>query len=432
LYAFSSPDYGCFRFRTFDALTPKKVPLNLKLITAKILHKCSMPINYQEVYTQIKRIGAGAQERRKRKEEAQASARDLLAYYDSKLDELRSKVELARQADANIRCAVPLPSGGPLAASHPAPASVIRATLVAADGSQIVPNRHEALQYYVINVGAIAVQIGSGNTPQVETDTELRLLDEFDDTYFSDSQVALQRDVAERKKLLEMSERYSGTVIALTEGQLELWGAIDNENAREFEKSLNDYLHTLEEMRRRRIITGGYVDKPAANWVVRLLEIAGTPQDELKNIRKNHMLAGVTDLWLFGQILGEHERSAVFALQAKSAEKYEGALAIHFFYINVGDAKHPKIARVDVPLWVAEDPSMLDALHSVLVGQSRIMGHAPFPYTLHRAHEIAVVTHLEKEEIDRLLSRDILSSGGEPGEKSGKQSAKDLPGRTRR
>jgi hypothetical protein len=388
-----------------------------------------MPINYQEIYTQIKQIGQGAQERKKRKEEAQEHAQALLASFNSELDALRSKVDAAKEADSNIRCAVPRTEN--LASSHPVPASV-PVTLIAADGSQIVPNRHDALQYYVINVGAIAMQIGSGNTPEVETDTELRVLDEFDDTFFSDSQVALQRDVAERKKLLEMAENYSGTIIALTEGQLELWGSVDNENAREFEKSLQDYLNVLEQLHRKQIIAGGYVDKPGANWFVKLLEIAGTPADELKNVRKQRLLAGVTDLWLFSQILGEHERSAVFALQAKSAEKYKGALAIHFFYINVGDKKHPKIARVDVPLWVAENPSMLNALHAVLVEQSKIMGRAPFPYLLHRAHEIAVVTHREKEEIDRLLSRDILSNGGELGEKSGKQTAKDLQGRTRR
>ncbi|MDP1547768.1 MAG: DNA double-strand break repair nuclease NurA [Anaerolineales bacterium] len=389
-----------------------------------------MPINYQQTYQQIKEIGARSQERQEKKAEAQELAQNLLASFNSELDALRSKVDSAKEADSNIRCAVPL--NETLASSHPTPDSVIQATLIAADGSQIVPNRHDPLQYYVINVGAIAMQIGSGNTPEVETDTELRVLDEFDDTFFSDSQVALQRDVAERKKLLEMAENYSGTIIALTEGQLELWGSVDNENAREFEKSLQDYLNVLEQLRRKQIIAGGYVDKPGANWFVKLLEIAGTPVDELKNVRKNRLLAGVTDLWLFSQILGKHERSAVFALQAKSAEKYKGGLAIHFFYINVGDKKHPKIARVDVPLWVAENPSMLSALHAVLVEQSRIMGKAPFPYLLHRAHEIAIVTHREKEEIDRMLSRDILSSGGELGEKSGKQSAKDLQGRTRR
>jgi len=389
-----------------------------------------MPINYQEIYTQIKEVGKGAKERRKKKEEAQEQAKMLLETYSSQLDFLRTKVDSAKQADANIRCAVPRMEN--LGSSHPMPATTTQATLIAADGSQIVPNRHEPLQYYVVNVGAIAMQIGSGNAPEIVTTTELHTLDEFDDTFFSDSQVALQRDVAERKKLLEMAKKYSGTVIALTEGQLELWGSVDNENAKDFAKSLQDYLNALEAMQQKQIITGGYVDKPGANWFVKLLEIAATPADELQNVRKNHLLAGVTDLWLFSQLLGEHERSAVFALQAKSAEKYKGGLAIHFFYLNVGDKKHPKIARVDVPLWVAENPEMLNALHSVLVEQSKMMGKAPFPYLLHRAHEIAIVTHREKEEIDQLLSRDILSSGGELAEKSGKQTAKDLKGRTRR
>lgn len=389
-----------------------------------------MPINYQQAYECIKENGAKSEERKKRKEEAQELAHNLLASFNSELDALRSKVDSAKTADSNIRCAVPLTEN--LASSHPVPDSPTQVTVIAADGSQIVPNRHEPFQYYVINVGAIAMQIGSGNQSEVETNTELHVLDEFDDTFFSDSQVALQRDVAERKKLLEMAERYSGAVIALTEGQLELWGSVDNENAKEFEKSLQDYLHALELMQHKEIVTCGYVDKPGANWFVKLLEIAGTPADELKNVRKNRLLAGVTDLWMFSQLLGEHERSAVFALKAKSAEKYKGGLSIHFFYLNVGDKKHPKIARVDVPLWVAENPSMLNALHSVLIAQTKIMGKAPFPYLLHRAHEIAVVTHREKEEIDRLLSRNILSSGGTLGEKSGKQTAKDSQGRTRR
>lgn len=389
-----------------------------------------MPINYQEIYTLIKEVGKGAKERRKKKEEAQELAQKLLETYSSKLDFLHSKVDSAKAADANIRCAVPLDEA--LGSHYPVPDSV-PATLVAADGSQIVPNRHEAIQYYVINVGAIAMQMGSGNTPDVETDTELKVLDDFDDTHFSDSQVALMRDVAERKKLLEMAEKFSGTIIALTEGQLELWGAVDPENSREFEKNLQDYLDALDAMHNKGIIAGGYVDKPSANWFIKLLEIAATPQDELKNVRKNRLLAGATDYWMFSQILGEYERSSVFALQAKSAEKYRGALGIHFFYLNVGSAKYPKIARVDVPQWVAANPSMLNALHAALIEQSRIMGNKQqFPYILHRAHEIAVVTHREKEEIDQMLSRELLSSGGEIGEKSGKQSAKDLQGRTRR
>ena len=389
-----------------------------------------MPVNYQDLYTRIKAIGAGAKERRKKKEDAQAQARDLLAYFDARLDLLRAKVDSAKTADANIRCAYPLDEN--LASSYPPPDSVKEATVIAADGSQIVPNRHDALQYYVINIGAIVMQVGSGNTPEVFTDTELHMLDEFEDTFFSDSQVALQRDTAERKKLLEVARRYSGTIIALTEGQLELWGATDSDNSKDFEKSLKDYIDTLKEMEKQKVITSGYVDKPGANWVVRLLEVAMIPQDELPNLKKYHPFPGVTDLWLFSRILGKHERSAIFKLQAKSAEKYTGAISIHFFYINVGDEKKPKIARVDVPLWVVNNKEALNNLHGTLIEQSKIMGNEPFPYLLHRAHEIAVVTHKDKEEIDQMLAIEIRNSGGEVGEKSGKQSAKDLPGKTKR
>ena len=386
-----------------------------------------MPINYQEIYTQIKEIGKNAPERRKKKEDRQASARELLNFYDSKLDELRSKVGSAKQADANIRCAHPLNEN--LASHYPPPASIIQATLIAADGSQILPNRHDAIQYYVINVGTIAMQVGSGNAPEIYADTHLRLLDEFEDTFFSESQVALQRDIAERKKLLEVAKKYSGTIIALTEGQLELWGANDSDNSRDFEKGLQDYLDTLKEMEAQQVITSGYVDKPGANWVVRLLEIASIPQNELNNLKKYHPLIGATDLWLFSQLLGRHERSALFALQAKSAEKYKDSISIHFFYLNVGDEKKPKIARVDVPLWVAANKEALDNLHSALVEQSKIMGNAPFPYLLHRAHEIAVVTHQEKEQVNQMLALEIRNNEGELGEISGKQSAKKLTGR---
>ncbi len=384
-----------------------------------------MPVDYQQIFEKIREIGAGARERRKTLDERRTKARDLLQHYDSELDFLRDKVDSAKAADANIRCALPLNEA--LASSHPPPASVKEATLIAADGSQIVPNRHDAIQYYVINVGAIAMQVGSGNAPEIFTDTELHMLDEFEDTFFSDSQVALQRDVAERKKLLEVSKKYSGTIIALTEGQLELWGAVDSDNSRDFEKSLQDYLDALKELEQQQVITSGYVDKPGANWVVRLLEVATIPQNELNNLKKYHPLAGVTDLWLFSQILGKHERSAIFALQAKSAEKYKDSLSIHFFYLNVGDEREPKIARVDVPLWVVNDNETLKNLHCALIEQAMIMGNEPFPYLLHRAHEIAVVTHRDKEEIDQMLALAIRNNGGEVGKISGKQSAKNLP-----
>ncbi|MGB7873688.1 MAG: DNA double-strand break repair nuclease NurA [Anaerolineales bacterium] len=390
-----------------------------------------MAIDFQQIYTKIKEIGIGARERKETLEKRRAKARELLNTYSSELVMLISIVTAAKQIDPNIRCALPL--NEPLASFYPLPPnSVEEATLIAADGSQIFPDRHNQVQYYVINVGAIAMQIGSGKTPEIFTDTKLHFLDEFDDTYFSESQIALQRDVAERKKLLEISEKFSGSIVALTEGQLELWGATDNENRTEFEKSLQDYLDVLDALKQNGIITSGYVDKPGANWVTRLLEIASTPKDKLDSIKKHRPLLGVTDRWLFSQFLPAEARSAVFALQAKSVETYTGSLAIHFFYLNVGDKNKPSIVRVDIPFWVANDLNVLNTLHKMLIVQAKILGHKPFPYLLHRAHEIAVVTHQEKYQIDQMLVAEIRNNNGELDEISAKKSAKDLPGRTRR
>jgi len=387
-----------------------------------------MSLDFQQVYAKIKEIGQTLQQRKEVLEKRREQARALMIIYADALDTLRNKVEEAKQADPNTRCALPVADG--LNARIAPPPLPQQATLIAADGSQINPDRHAATHYYVINVGAIAMQVGSGKIPEVFTDTQLHMLDEFEDTFFSDSQVALQRDVAERKKLLEIAKNYSGIIIALTEGQLELWGAIDTNNAGEYEKSLQDYIDSLRELEKREVITSGYVDKPGANWLVRLLEIATIPQNELNNLRKYHPLAGVTDRWLFEQILGKHERSAIFALQARSAEKYTDTMAIHFFYLNVGDEKKPAIARVDIPAWVANSQEAVNNLHIALIEQTKLMSNKPFPYLLHRAHEIAVVTHQEKEQVDQMLIHTIRNNGGEIGEVSGKQSAKNLPGRT--
>jgi len=87
---------------------------------------------------------------------------------------------------------------------------------------------------------------------------------------------------------------------------------------------------------------------------------------------------------------------------------------------------------VDVPLWVVQNKEALDMLHCALIEQTQIMSHKPFPYLLHRAHETAVVSMREKEQVDQMLALAIRNNGGEMGEISGKQSAKNLPGRIRR
>jgi hypothetical protein len=84
---------------------------------------------------------------------------------------------------------------------------------------------------------------------------------------------------------------------------------------------------------------------------------------------------------------------------------------------------------VEIPAWVAEDESKLDMLQAALIGQCRALGARPYPYILHRAHEIAVVKNEEKQQVEQMLVLGLRKAGVDVDEVSSKQSAKDLPGK---
>ncbi len=404
-----------------------------------------MPINYQEIYTQIKQVGQGAKERRKKKEEAQELAQRLLETYSSELDALRSKVDSARQADANIRCAVPLDEALASRFAYPVPASSpqgdsVPATLIAADGSQAIADRHSPVQFCVINVGAISMKPDSGETPAVEVESELFFGDAIEENGLTtDGGVALRRDLAERSVIEKMSKGMKGSVVSFTDGTLEIFRAKDIDNANMYRNTVDKYISVLSRLQGRGIISAGYIDKPSSSLVVKLLELTQiTIPEEMEKLRNAPPLKYVTDRWLFGynnklfQLLPPGHRSAVFKIQSTSEKSYRGVLELHFFYLNVGTEGHPWPVRVEIPRWVVDDKKQLDLLHAVLVDQCRMMGSKPYPYLLHRAHETAVVKNEEKQQIEQMLSLELRRNNEDVEEGSNKQSAKDLKGRTRR
>ena len=393
-----------------------------------------MAIDFQQIYERIKEIGKNAQERQKGLDEKRAKARELFNEYADDVDGLRKKVDTALLQDANIRCAYPLDES--LDTRVPTPALAMDATLIAADGSQVIPDRHAAIQFGLVNVGAIAMQLNSGETPHIFTDSTLfygdELLTEYG-TALSEGTIALRRDLAERTKLAELAKLYPAPVITFTDGPIELWGNKDPQNVKSYEASLMEYKGALSRLQDNDVVTAGYVDKPGANLVVRLLEIMQAPADKLDKLKAYHPLLGVSDLWLFGErhnpLLQPGERSAVFALQSKSKMIYKGVLGLNFFYLNVGTAGHPYPGRVEIPKWVADDPRKLDNLHAALIQQCRILGHKPYPYLLHRSHEVAVVSFDEKRQVEQMLDLELRKNNAEIGEQSGKQATKDISSR---
>jgi NurA domain len=393
-----------------------------------------MPVDYQQVHARIKEIGAGARERRKTLDERRKKARDLLLTYANQLDVLRAKVDSAKAVDANIRCAYPVNES--LASHYPITDPANDVTIIAADGSQINPDRHAAILYSLINIGVIILKLGSGTAPEVKTYTDLKYGDDLYTNHgmMTEDMVALGRDLSERKKLLELGLQYPKPVITFTDGPIELWGA-EGSATEDYRRNREEHIRILSQLQSENIITAGYIDKPAADLVTRLLEISQIQENEMRTVRDVHTLRGVTDRWLFGEegnsLLKKGERSAIFIIQSSSRNHYTGNLEIHFFYLNVGTDGHPWIVRVEIPAWVADDKEKVNLLQASLLEQCEIMGAKPYPYLLHRAHEIAVVKQEEQQQIEQILAQELRNQDEEVGDGSYKQSAKDLKGRTK-
>jgi hypothetical protein len=137
------------------------------------------------------------------------------------------------------------------------------------------------------------------------------------------------------------------------------------------------------------------------------------------------------DIHLYRELLEPGERSAVFAIQSKFSKAYPDEIAPHFFYLNVGHQDNSWLARVEIPAWVAENEKMLNNLHAVLIHQCKITGGRPYPYLLHRAHEVAVVSKQDQQQVTQMILLELRRRGMDVEGMSAKQAAKELASRTR-
>jgi hypothetical protein len=390
-----------------------------------------MSLDFLQVSQQVKRLGEKAIQHQHDLKTKLVETRELLEGCATNIELLQHKVqEVVRNYDQTLRCALPVQEA--LNAHYPLPPLPEQATLIAADGSQIFADRHAEVEYSLVNTGAIWMRYGSAEAPITSIQSQLIYAEQLEG--MSDDRLSLQRDLAERARLLELASQAPSPVITLTDGPLELWTTTLEEGrvAGEFKKSLDIYLGVLHQLREIKATTAGYVDKPGADLVVRLLEVAKTEADDLAEMRKYHPFKGVTDIELYRNLLPPGERSAIFGLQSRSSKPYQGELGLHFFYLNVGRDEHPYLARVEVPAWVVENSDMLNNLHAVLVSQCRMIGARAYPYLLHRAHETALVSLDDKEQVTQMIVNELRKRGLEVPGSSAKQYNKDVSGnRTR-
>ena len=389
-----------------------------------------MPVNYLEIRSQIAEMGKNAIQYEKQRLNLREQAQNTLKEFADQIELLRETVDKAVEINSRLRCAVPVNESLTLSASPGSHAEAY--TLLAADGSQVNPSRHEAIQFGVINVGAIHMYPGQPETPQEFTRTRLLCHDDLYTSHgpLTEGDVALIRDLNERMILAELAEGDNLPVIALTDGPLEPY--FEAKESPESRRLFRDYLNALEHLEGMNAAAAGYVDRPRSDLVIRLLELMCLGEDRLFQAGRSRPLQRMTDAELYSQILNPGERSAIFAIQSISSQKFTGSLAVHFFYVNVGKIENPSLARIEIPAWVAGENKLVNLLHSALLTQCQQMGSHPYPYALHRAHEIAVVSFDEKSRVQDMITHELYHLGVQISEASPKQVSKETIGTRKR
>ena len=388
-----------------------------------------MTLELNQVASQIKTMGQNLAEQRPDRDSSLHQAQTLLRQFSTEFSALHDRIQRAEKVQQSQRFGWvgAAPSGEALAEAYPLPPCPERMTIIASDGSQILPDQHAIYPYYVINVGSITYRHGSNRKPDTYNPPPVLNYEPFDEQgrLLSAPEINVQRDLDELKILVDRVEQLgpqSEPVIALMDGQLPL-RVIDLE-FREQEKWQGRYIDLLDTLRQWQALLGAYVDRPRSTFVLALLhlasrEIAGITEENLGQ----NPFRQLTDLDLF-DFLEPGQRSAIFTIRAKGLDKYDTAgQTVHFFYVNVGKGRaRSYLARVEIPAWVAGDQAALDILHAAIVDQARLTGD--YPYVLARADELAVISHEEREAVEMMLALEMRRLGLTP-DISSKQRSKN-------
>ena len=345
-------------------------------------------------------------------------AMDLLQEMDRRWTDVRDAVEAAQPEQLVARMLeVPTTTGPP-------PERPETVTVVATDGSQIYPDRHVEPTYFLLNVSRIALQYGTTEAPTLDTEPDLRFRDDLD-VHFDDALASMTTEVVSAlRDEMELRELLHGArdasvdgrpLVALADGTLIRWMIRGMHNRVVEERLISTYTDLLQGFSADRLPLCSYISMPGNTEVVNLLRFDADElaiEDEVLPSGEP-TLSGLLDRTVFGALLDEGERSALFRSPSRIQREYATGIQICYFYLKVpappGDGE---IARVELPAWLADAPAQVDLVHSVVLDECR-KGDG-YPVALAEAHEHAVIRAPEREAFLQLMDRRLRRAGLPP------------------
>ena len=296
-------------------------------------------------------------------------------------------------------------------------------TVIATDGSQIFPDRHELASCHLINIGTVVLYYGTGERPILTSRPELHYKEEETYREWNGKRIPVTteiisalrgaREIEELTNFAETAAHEQRNVIGLMDGTLILWTLAGKPQNFE-DEILRSYFKSFNQLKSLHIPFAGYISHPTSADVVNVLRVAICPEDRTNCDRCPYKdnnselpcepIAGVTDAILFSSVLKKGERTPLFKSKSEILKKYKEH-EVYFFYLHVGS----EIARIEIPKWIAQDSELLQCVHAVAYDQAQ-KGQG-YPVSLSEAHEQAVIRGNEREQFYRIIERMYVQEG---------------------
>lgn len=303
--------------------------------------------------------------------------------------------------------------------------SISPVTVVAADGSQIMPSHHEVFSCYLLNIGLTVITYGAKFPPLLETVP--RLYHKAEDLYplvdrrrlhIDELYVSLERNLLELECLertaISMRESRQTPVLALVDGSLIPWSV--ERMPVPYQKTFAERMAAvLAGLREAGIPIFGYLSHSRSSELLNCLRVWRCPyrQSDCRAMcghlnEEDFPCSAVwplADRQLAGSRLPYRQRTPVFLSGASASRLLPEAERACFVYVNVGY----EVARLEFPRWLADESALFDvSLSSVLAQVDRGRG---YPVCLAEAHNLAVVRSQDRARFFDLLSRHLVEHG---------------------
>jgi len=291
---------------------------------------------------------------------------------------------------------------GPVDKVFDVPAMQQAYQVIAVDGSQVYPDRHQGTSCYLVNIGSVHVRYGSScgaaltAKPYVFSGRQEHEVQEnpIDIVNAKRQELELQTGLELCKQTFQ--DRTFPQAF-LFDGSLIFWHLASGGSLLK-EYYLSRYLGLMHQLYQERILHGGYISLPKSKELVNLIRIQ-LCNFAIDGCQEQKLVDHIVDATVASFFLQPYQRTTVFKSNSPICQEYPDHLKPYFFYLHVGN----EIGRVEVPCWIAQDAALVDRIAHIMRDQSD-KGQG-YPVALAESHEQAVVKGPDRDFFYQMINK---------------------------